>query len=90
MNIIKIQTERKEISEVEFTLPHFRVSASHAFMVYSKDNCINVCRVEGIESIGNNHAGLAFVLESDECDHEQFANVYKDVQLILNAKALII
>lgn len=55
---------KKEITEkIIIDLPVFTKSPTHNYMVFmdgSREACIQVCKLEGYESIGFHHAGLAF------------------------------
>ena len=72
------------------TLPYYKMGKCHAYMLYDKNECIQVCF--GVERVGitMGHAGLVFLNEEDqECSESDFIEKYKDVSYTLSNKILI-
>jgi hypothetical protein len=74
-------TITKSVSEVkEIRLPLFRKNCCHAYKVFSKDKCLQVCYGRNVDpSITVAHAGLAWNdSENVDIDESAFNNIHAE------------
>lgn len=88
METIKINIQET----VEVQLPVYRKDNYHAYLVYSKDECLEICHSKYTGNrIGVCHSGLAWNSEStQDCSKEEFETIYAKTLQKINEIALAV